>query len=217
MGVGLERSLVEVARHRQVAPQLRHPVGAQEELVRGGARRHVASERTALPRAERQPQRFHDPAGQGVLDVEDIATLDVLGERPSHVPARHLDQLGRDPATVPGGQDGADQHHVDIQVVGDLTQVGLLGGESGRRHRGSHHQRLDAGQRHRDRVGQAGAQEVTIGVGAEQPEGQDRQTGEWSGCRGPSAGPLRRDQGLELGHHGRGVGVALGRVLGERA
>ena len=128
-----------------------------------------------------------------------------------------FDQLRRRAKLAAGAKNRPHQRHVHVGVGGELAQVGRLRVEAGRGGAGAHEQVARAGQRRRDRIGQAEGQEVGLGIRAQHAERQRDEPGHRAGGR---RGQLRRiairnhlaDGG---GHHRRRV-VAVGGLLLQR-
>lgn len=181
------------------------------------AERHVVLQGAALANAQGESQRVDDAAGERILELEDVAPQDVLGERPAHLAARHLDQLRGDPTLVSRGQDGAHQHRVHLEVARQLLEIRHGGREARRAQRRAHHQRFDARERHRDRIRQARAQELALGVGAQQAERQHREPHQRRLEDRASRGVRRRLHGSQLARQLRGARRTPLALLLERA
>ena len=169
--------LVDVARLGEVIPVARQLVGAQIQLVDAWAARHVAPDRAAVGLAERLRQRADDPRHQLVLHREHVLQRMLRRVRPHDGAGRCFDQLRGRAKLAAGAKNGAHQRHVHVGVGGELAQVGRLRVEAGRGGAGAHEQVAGAGQRRRDRIGQAEGQEVGLGIGAQHAERQGDEPG----------------------------------------
>src|SRR5262249_41394337 len=139
--------------------------------------------------------------GDLVLDGEDVRQLAVVRLRPEVVAVGDVDQLGADPQPVAGLADAALQDGADAELFADLADVlvAALEGEGGGA--GGDVQPLDPGQGADQLLGQAVAEVLVLGVGAEVAERQDGD-GRGGGGRGRGGGEV--DRGLELRRAGQG-------------
>jgi hypothetical protein len=168
--------LVHVACLCDVIPVARQLVGTQIELVDARAARHVGPDGAALGLAQRLRQRADDPRHQLVLHRQHVCQRMLRRVRPHDGTGRRFDQLRRRAKLVAGAKNGADERHVHIGLSGELAQVRRLRVEAGRRSAGADQQVGGAGQRHRDRVGQAECQEVGLGVRAQHAKRQSNES-----------------------------------------
>ena len=105
-----------------------------------------------------------------------------------------------------------DHHAIDIRLGRQQLQIGSLDREPRGRRARSHDQRADAGQRGRDRVGQAEGEEVGFGIRAQHAERQHhdarQRPRDRAGCRrrrctAARAAPRRSRRPTRIGRPGR--------------
>ena len=161
-------------------------------------------------------ERPDDPPRELVLQTEHVAERRLHGLRREERPRRRLDELRGHSELVAGAQERPQQHPIDVGLRGYRPQVRRVGGEAGRGGARSDHQRRQPREGHGDRVGEGEAEEVDLGVRAEQAERQDDDTGQRPrDRRADRTGP--GVDGVDLAGHLRGGGGPVGRPLGESA
>ena len=112
--VVLETLPVQIASDGPVLRLIGELIRAQVELVGLGARGHVTRQRLFVARRQRDGQRLDDPAGERVLQLEDVAKPHARRLRPPHGAARHVGQLGGHAQLVAAAKNRSGQHRVDV-------------------------------------------------------------------------------------------------------
>jgi hypothetical protein len=204
---------VELPGHRDVRPVAHDLVRAEVELVSAGALRRPPP--PGLAAGERRRERLHD-ALELVLQAEDVAQGRLQGLRGDEGPVRRRHELGRGAELVARAEERAHEDPVHVGVGGQGPEVGGLGGEAGGGRARPYEEGREPGERRRDRVGEGEGEEVDLGVGPQQAEGEDHEAGQRPGHGGGARRAPRRDP-FDLCRHLRSRGRAVGRALGERA
>lgn len=132
------------------------------------------------------------------------------------MPAVGFHELGRHAELASGAEDRAHEYPVDVGLSRHRPEVGRFGGEAGCGGARPDDDRLQPGERGRDRVREGERQEVDLRVGPQQAEGEDHEPCEGPGHRAGRRRLPRRDL-VDLRRHLRRGGVAVGRPLGEGA
>ena len=95
--------------------------------------------------------------------------------RPQQRAVRRICELGRDAHFIPRTQERAGDDQVDVRLDADLVRIHRSVRESGRRHAGTHDERLQAAERAGERLRQAEGQELNVRVGPQHAERQHDQ------------------------------------------
>ena len=125
--------------------------------------------------------------------------------RPPDVAGGRGDEFRADPDAPLGWQQGARQDHVNREVAGETIEVERRLGVARRLQRRAHHQRLEAGERAGQGIGEARAEIGGVGIWLERPERQDGE---------PQNRPRIHD--LAAVDHGQGRAQIGGERLGRR-
>ena len=96
--------------------------------------------------AELQAESIHDPAGNLLLDGEDLRQLAVKFARPERKVVAHPNQLDVDPQLLAGAQDGALQDVIGVQLFSHFVCVSRLSLKSKGGSPGTGRQPIDDGQ-----------------------------------------------------------------------
>ncbi len=190
---------------------LRELVAAEVELV--GMRR--ARPVLARGRASGEGKGLEDPPRQVVLQLEHVAHRRLRRVGPDQRARRGLDELGAHADGLARAQDRAGEHAVDVGLGGDALEVEALGHELLRPDAGADEERLLTHEGGRQRLDQAGREEVSLRIRAQDAKGEHDQADQ----RLRSGATAARDSGdtLQLARHRRRARRTCERVLLQRA
>ena len=214
-GILLETLEIQIPRYRPGRRARAELVRSQIELVGLRARRHVLLRRALPAHSEGGGQRVDDPAGQLVLQGEDVTQLHLGGLGPEHGSARCLDELGVHAELVAGPQQGPGQQDIDVCLSRDRLEIRCLASEPRRRNTRPDDERVDTRQGGGEVVGQTEGQKIGLGVGAENAKRQHHQPCHRHRARGVSA-VCYLHRGAQVVGHRLDRLIALSGVLAQR-
>ena len=148
------------------------------------------------------------------MQLEHAVGCGVGDLRPPDVAGRRGHQLGAHSHPAPRRQQRAGEHDVHRQVGGDAVEIEGRLGVAGRLERRPHDQRLEPRQRAGQRVGQARAEVVGVGIRLQLPERQHGEPQDRPRLHGLAAVDQRQRR-AQIGGEGRRRRVAIARRLGQ--
>ena len=152
---------VEVAGHRRAlrSALALHVVGAQVEFVSARGTGDVVRQDALLALAQPQHQQLHDAAHQAVLNLDQVVAPGPADMRAHQGAGGRVDQFRTDAELVALAQDRARQQHIHVRFLRDAPGVGLALRQARSQQAGADRQRAQSGERRRNRLGEAVAEE----------------------------------------------------------
>ena len=126
------------------------------------AGRHVMPEQLTIAARQLHRQRIDDAAGEGVLQLKDVAAARLREPRPQHGAVRHVQELCADANLVPAMQQRPLENRIDVRPRRNRLQIGRIVGEPRRCRRRSDGERFEPAQRVRNRVRDAEREKVVL-------------------------------------------------------